>query len=76
MNPLSPVSYVPSLVVGRLADRVSTWAVESQQGARRNAMVATTALAARRAERLDVEAYFAPERAVPQAPRLPVTARR
>ena len=59
MNPFSPVSYVPSLVVGTLADRVSTWAVESQQGARRNAMVATTALAARRAERQDVDAYLA-----------------
>jgi hypothetical protein len=76
MNPLSPVSYVPSLVVGRLADHVSTWAVESQQRARRNAMVATTALAARRAERLDVEAYFADAPLAPDASRLPLTARR
>jgi hypothetical protein len=68
MNPLSPVSYVPSLVAGRLAGRVSTWAVESQQRARRNAMVATTALAARRAERLDVEAYFAAGPASAAAP--------
>jgi hypothetical protein len=59
MNPLLPMSYVPTLVVTRLADRVSAWAVESQQGARRNALVANTALAARRAERQDVEAFFA-----------------
>jgi hypothetical protein len=76
MNPLSPVSNVSSLVVGRLADRVSAWAVESQQGARRNAMVATTALAARRAERLDVEAYFSGEPPLPHSPGLPVAARR
>jgi hypothetical protein len=76
MNPLSPVSYVPSLVVGRLADHVSTWAVESQQRARRNAMVATTALVARRAERLDVEAYFAAGPATVAAPAPPVAARR
>ena len=69
MNPLTPMSYVPTLVVGRLADRVSTWAVDSQQGARRNAMVASTALAARRAERQDVEAFFAE-----RAPRLPAAA--
>jgi hypothetical protein len=41
-----------------VSDRVRTWAVESQQGARRNAMIATTALAARRAERQDVDAFF------------------
>ncbi len=59
MNPFTPMSFVPSLVVGRLADRVDAWAVDSQQGARRNAMVASTALAARRAERQDVDAFFA-----------------
>ena len=57
LNPLSPS-------VRRL-DRVRAWSVESQQGARRNAMVANTALAARRAERQDVDAYFAALR--PQA---------
>jgi len=70
MNPFTPMSYVPTLVVGRLADRVSAWAVESQQGARRNAMVANTALAARRAERQDVDAFFAaraPRPALPAA---------
>ena len=50
-----PLFAVPSAVLGR----VRTWSVESQQGARRNAMVANTALAARRAERQDVDAYFA-----------------
>jgi hypothetical protein len=45
--------------VGRTVDRVRAWPVESQQGARRNAMVAATALAARRAEHQDVEDYLA-----------------
>jgi hypothetical protein len=75
MNPFSPVSNVSSLVVGRLADRVSAWAVQSQQGARRNAMVANTALATRRAERRDVDEFFADEPPAP-APRLPLAARR
>jgi hypothetical protein len=39
-------------------DRVHTWSLESQLRARRNAMVASTALAARRAERQDVEDFF------------------
>jgi len=73
MNPLLPMSYVPNLVVARVADRVSAWAVESQQGARRNALVANTALAARRAERQDVEAFFAGRK---QRPTLPATAHR
>jgi hypothetical protein len=62
------MSYVPSLVITRLADRVSAWAVESQQGARRNALVANTALAARRAERQDVEAFFAAREPRPPPP--------
>jgi hypothetical protein len=76
MNPLSPVSHVPSLVVGRLAGRVSAWAVESQQAARRNAMVATTTLAARRAERQDVDAYFAADAPRTTTPHAPAVARR
>ena len=55
MTSLNPLFAVPSAVL----DRVRAWSVESQQGARRNAMVANTALAARRAERQDVDAYFA-----------------
>ena len=42
----------------RLWDRLKAWPVESQLGARRNAMVASTTLTARRAEREDVEAYL------------------
>lgn len=38
---------------------VHRWAVSSQLTARRNAMLGATALASRRAERLDVDAYFA-----------------
>jgi hypothetical protein len=63
MSPLNPVS--------AMLDQVRAWSIESQQGARRNAMVANTALAARRAERQDVDAYFAGLRTKPSAQRLP-----
>ena len=69
---------MPSLTainpVSVMLDRVRTWSVESQQGARRNAMIASTAMAARRAERQDVDAYFAAQ--LPAAPRVPVAVRR
>jgi hypothetical protein len=68
MTPLNPVS--------AMLDRVRAWSVESQQGARRNAMVANTALAARRAERQDVDAYFAALRPKPSAQRLPTVVQR
>jgi hypothetical protein len=55
MSSLGPISGPISAAVARLR----AWPVDSQLGARRNAMVATTALAARRAEREDVEAYLA-----------------
>lgn len=45
-------------VVGILAQHVRRWPVESQQAARRNAMLACTALAARRAERDQVGDYL------------------
>jgi hypothetical protein len=53
MNPASwnPVSVVRS--------GVHRWSVESQLGARRNAMVASSSLVARRAERQEVEAFLA-----------------
>lgn len=41
------------------ATRVRTWSVGSQQRARRNAMLAATDCAQRRAEREDVEDYLA-----------------
>lgn len=50
--------HVPSLR-SAVGDAVSRWATESQQGARRNAMVASTALAARRKERADVDDFLA-----------------
>jgi hypothetical protein len=65
LNPFAP-----------LLGRVSTWSVESQLGARRNAMVASTALAARRAEREDVDAFFATLQPREQVLRVAVTARR
>lgn len=43
----------------RLVDAVARWPVESQLGARRNAMVAATALTQRRAERQEVEEFLA-----------------
>ena len=59
MKPWSPFSSLPAVVATRVADRVQSWAVESQLGARRNAMVASTRLATRRAERAEVDDYFA-----------------
>ena len=38
---------------------LEAWAISSQQRARRNAMIATTALAQRRAELLEVEEFLA-----------------
>jgi hypothetical protein len=70
MNPTNPLSMNP---VSLVLDHLRAWPVQSQQGARRNAMIASTALAARRAERQDVEAFFAalepsqPPRQVPVA---------
>jgi hypothetical protein len=72
MTSLNPLFAVRSAVLGR----VRAWSVESQQGARRNAMVANTALAARRAERQDVDAYFAGLRPKARAPRIPTAVRR
>jgi hypothetical protein len=72
MSSLNPLFAVRSAVLGR----VHAWSVDSQQGARRNAMVANTALAARRAERQDVDAYFASLRPAPSEPRLPTAAHR
>lgn len=46
-------------LAGRTVAAVRRWPVESQQRARRNAMIASTALAQRRAESDDVEEFFA-----------------
>ena len=45
--------------VGRAVYVVRQWPVESQQRSRRNAMIASTALAQRRAELNDVEDFLA-----------------
>jgi len=74
MSPFSPMPRPLPSPWSLLSDRVQSWAVESQQGARRNAMIATTALAARRAERQDVDAYFAS--LLPPEPAAPVAVRR
>ena len=54
-------------LLGRTVDAVRRWPVESQQRARRNAMIASTALAQRRAERDDVEEFLAALREAPAA---------
>lgn len=51
MTPLSPLRSPVHLI--------EIWAARSQQQARRNAMVASTALAQRRAESAEVEEYLA-----------------
>jgi hypothetical protein len=52
---------MPSLSspLASLVARARSWPVDSQQVARRNAMVACTALAARRAEREEVDEFMA-----------------
>ena len=45
--------------IPNLAAAARTWSVESQQVSRRNAMLASTQCAQRRAERQDVADYFA-----------------
>lgn len=56
----------PLAALARHAERrLDRWSLESQLRARRNAMVASTMLAQRRAEREDVEGFFAGLRATP-----------
>lgn len=43
----------------RVVSAAATWHLSSQQGARRNALVAGTALTQRRLERLEVEEFVA-----------------
>lgn len=57
MLPRVPLPRPPALVGWALA-RVNRWAGSSVQGSRRNAMVAATALAQRRVEVGEVEAYL------------------
>jgi hypothetical protein len=52
-------------LVGRTVGAVRRWPVDSQQRARRNAMIASTALAQRRAELDDVEEFLAALRVTP-----------
>ncbi|WP_183094128.1 hypothetical protein [Nocardioides stalactiti] len=55
----------------RLGQAISEWPVASQQAARRNAMVALTACAHRRAEREDVASYLAERAAARSGPSRP-----
>lgn len=45
--------------ISQLVSALTRWPTESQQQARRNAMIASTALARRRAEHDDVEEFLA-----------------
>ncbi len=67
---------ITSLLIGRPAARVLTrlraWPVESQQRARRNAMLAATDCAQRRAEREEVVEFF--EHRAQDPPSLPRSA--
>jgi DNA-binding FadR family transcriptional regulator len=76
MTSFNPVVALRSAVRSTVVGQVNTWSVESQLGARRNAMVACTALAARRAEREDVEDFLAALEPGEQARRAAVAARR
>jgi hypothetical protein len=59
--------------IGHAVDAVRRWPVESQQRSRRNAMIASTALAQRRAELNDVEDFLAARGRAP-APEVAVQA--
>jgi hypothetical protein len=54
--------FVTTLLIDRLVDPVRRWPIESQLRARRNAMIASTALAQRRAEIEAVEEFLAARR--------------
>ncbi len=64
----------PVLGLAGLTAAARQWSVESQQVARRNAMIAATACAQRRAEREDVEEFLR-ERYRPAAPSSPAVRR-
>ena len=51
--------FPPMRPLVRLGQAISEWPVASQQQARRNAMIALTACAHRRAEREEVASYLA-----------------
>lgn len=65
-------AFATAHLLARLLDPVRRWPVESQQRSRRNAMIASTALAQRRAELDDVEELLA---ALGRAPAPEVAAR-
>jgi hypothetical protein len=54
----------------RLVSAAASWHLTSQQNARRNALVASTALMQRRQERLDVEEFLSEHAARAAAPRV------
>ena len=67
--------FTPMNQLVRLGQALSEWPVASQQLARRNAMVALTACAQRRAEREEVASYLA-EKAAGRTGSAPVSTTR
>lgn len=59
LPPIGAPRSVPAAAWHALRSSVQQWALDSQRAACRNAMVAGTALAQRRAEREDVEEFLA-----------------
>jgi len=55
---LASLQSLPRLTMTRTVSRLLAWPVESQQTARRNAMLACTSLTQRRMERQDVEDFL------------------
>lgn len=59
------VGPLASTLAGPLVEAARRWPVESQLGSRRNAMIAATALAQRRAELDEVEEFLAARAGAP-----------
>jgi hypothetical protein len=62
---MNVASHLVGRPLGGIVDAVRRWPEESQLAARRNAMVASTALAQRRAELDEVEEFLAARRQAP-----------
>ena len=68
MNPSARfTTHLLDRTLDRTVGAVRRWPIESQQRARRNAMIASTALAQRRAELNDVEEFLAARRGTPMS---------
>ena len=64
---MNPSARLTTHLLDRTVGAARRWPVESQLGARRNAMIASTALAQRRAELDEVEEFLAARRGTPMS---------